>query len=275
MTGPVRRRLPGGLLLRLSRAIVDDETFASLVCPALADLQQEVRDAGTSGVRRGVARLRGYAAFWALMALMPFALPISENRRSAMTTIVQARTGGNLLVVLSLALGVAIWPVFGWFTVAALVLGVVMAAVLRAWNTRHPDSRAPIDPITAIPASALLVATWPMFGGFVTAAVVAGALLAMALRRWNSRHPSTLAPVSAFESQPRAEINMSSVPVAGDIGGLFFVVGAVIIVLLGLPDVRWFVLASVVVGAAMAGSLFVWRSSHASSLTPANTIQIR
>ena len=275
MTGPDEPRLPGRLLLRLSRTIVDDETFASLVCPVLADLQQEIREAGDSAVRRGVARLRGYAAFWTLMTLAPFAIPLCENRRSAMTTIVHARTGGNLLIVLSLALGIAIWPVFGWFTVAALVLGVVMAAALRAWNTRFPDSRAPIDPVTAIPASALLVATWPMFGGFVTAAVVAGAVLAMALRRWNNRHPSTLAPVGAFGAQPKAEINMSSVPVAGDIGGLFFVVGAVIIVLLGLPDVRWFVLASVVVGGAMAAGLFAWRSSHASSLTPANTIQIR
>jgi hypothetical protein len=275
MTRPAEPRLPGRLLLRLSRAIVDDETFASFVCPVLADLQQEVRDAGDNGVHRGVARIRGYAAFWILVTLVPFARPLAQNRRSAMTTIVNVRTGGNLLIVLGLLLFVAIWPIFGWFTVAALVLGVVTAAALRVWNTRHPESRAPIDPITAIPASALLVATWPMFGGFVTAVVIVGAVLAVALRTWNSRHPSTLAPVGEFGSQPKAEINMSSVPVAGDIGGLFFVVGAVIIVLLGLPDVRWFVLASVVVGAAMAGGLFAWRSSHTSSLTPANTIQIR
>jgi hypothetical protein len=89
------------------------------------------------------------------------------------------------------------------------------------------------------------------------------------LRRWNTRHPSELAQTSR---KPDAEINLSSIPVAGDIGGLLFVVAAIITVLLGLPDLRWFVLASVVVGAVLAGGLFVWRSSRSTALTPANSI---
>ena len=79
------------------------------------------------------------------------------------------------------------------------------------------------------------------------------------------------AVVCLFSALSYAEL-ASSIPVAGDIGGLLFVIGAIITVLLGLPDIRWFVLASVIVGAVLAGGLFLWRSSRASSLVPANSI---
>jgi hypothetical protein len=78
-----------------------------------------------------------------------------------------------------------------------------------------------------------------------------------------------LAPTS---QRPDAEINLSSIPVAGDFGGLLFVIGAIVTVLLGLPDIRWFVLGSVVFGGATAVALFVWRSIQARSATPANSI---
>ena len=125
------------------------------------------------------------------------------------------------------------------------------------------------DPLLSLLAVTLFAAIWSMFGWFVLAAVGGGVIMAIALRRWNTRHPSELAPSSRT---PGAEINLSSIPVAGDIGGLLFVIGAIITVLLGLPDIRWFVLGSVVVGAVLAGGLFVWRSSHTSTLTPANSI---
>jgi hypothetical protein len=95
--------------------------------------------------------------------------------------------------------------------------------------------------------------------------------MAIALRRWNDRHPSALAPARR-ESGPNAEINLSSIPVAGDFGGLLFVIGAIVTVLLGLPDLRWFVLGSVVAGAVMASALWRWRSGHSPTLTPANSI---
>jgi hypothetical protein len=66
---------------------------------------------------------------------------------------------------------------------------------------------------------------------------------------------------------------MSSIPVAGDIGGLFFVVGAVVTVLLGVPAVRWFILGSVAAGCLLAVGVFAWRSSHPSE--PANSISVR
>jgi hypothetical protein len=66
---------------------------------------------------------------------------------------------------------------------------------------------------------------------------------------------------------------MSSIPVAGDIGGLFFVVGAVVTVLLGVPAVRWFILGSVAGGCLLAVGVFAWRSSHPSE--PASSISLR
>jgi len=102
-----------------------------------------------------------------------------------------------------------------------------------------------------------------MFGWFVAATIVGGLLMAVAFRRWNTRHPSTV--VTSASANPDARINMSSIPVGGDIGGLFFVIGAIAIVLLGLPDVRWFVLASTIVAGVLAFGLFTWRSKHSGS----------
>lgn len=120
---------------------------------------------------------------------------------------------------------------------------------------------------------ALLWASWPMFGRFIAAAVIGGALVALARRRWYTRHPSTVASDGRPASRPSAEINLSSIPVAGDIGGLFFVVGAVMTVLLGVPAVRWFILGSIAGGCVLAVGVFAWRSSHPSE--PASSISLR
>lgn len=59
---------------------------------------------------------------------------------------------------------------------------------------------------------------------------------------------------------------LSAIPVGGDVGGLLFVVAAFVAILMGLPGMRLFVAGSVVMGLAAAGSLFVWRSTHAGEL---------
>jgi hypothetical protein len=120
---------------------------------------------------------------------------------------------------------------------------------------------------------ALIWASWPMFGRFIAAAVIGGALVALALRRWYTRHPSTVASDRRLASRPSAEINLSSIPVAGDIGGLFFVVGTVMTVLLGVPAVRWFILGSIAGGFVLAFGVYAWRSSHPSE--PATSISLR
>jgi hypothetical protein len=258
---------PGERLVKLATLFFDEPTRSTFVLPALADFQHELQDAGGNPVRRLIAHVRGYAAFARLLLASPFIVP-SAPMGSPITSFVTGKYGGNLLLVLAVALFVAIRPWFGWFAVAVIALGVVVAIALRVWHTRHPGARG-ADPLLSILVVALFAAIWSIFGWFVLAAVAGGVIMAVALRRWNTRHPSQFAPAGRT---PGAEINLSSIPVAGDIGGLLFVIGAIITVLLGLPDIRWFVLASVVVGAVLAGGLFLWRSSRTSSLAPANSI---
>jgi hypothetical protein len=271
MTAFTSNRQPGERLVKLATLLFDEPTRSTFVLPALADFQQELREAGDSTVKRLVAHVRGYAAFARLLVAAPFIVP-SAPMGSPVTTFVVGKHGGNLLLVLALALFAAIRPLFGWFAVAVIGLGVTLAIVLRVWNNRHPDSRATAaDPLLSLLAVALFAAIWSMFGWFVLAAVGGGVLMAVALRRWNTRHPTRYPPASG-RAMPGAEINLSSIPVAGDFGGLLFVIGAIITVLLGLPDIRWFVLGSVVVGAALAAGLFLWRSTRTSTLVPANSI---
>ena len=263
------RRQPGERLVKLATRLFDEPTRSTFVIPALADYQQELGEAGASTTKQLMAHVRGYAAFARLVVAAPFIVP-SAPMGSPVTSFVSGKYGGNLLLVLALALFAAIRPFFGWFAVAVIGLGIGLAIVLRLWNNRHPGARGgAADPLLTLLAVALFAAIWSMFGWFVLAAVAGGLIMAIVLRRWNTRHPSEFAPRS---ERPAAEINLSSIPVAGDIGGLLFVISAIIIVLLGLPDIRWFVLGSVVVGAVLAGGLFVWRSSRSTALTPANTI---
>lgn len=268
-------RVPGRYLIELARLMFDEPARSTIVDPAIADLQHEVREAGDDGRRRFIARARGCAAFWKIVAVCLVVTPVREIRRSSMTTLTPARTGGQLLVVLSLVLFAAIWPVFGWFSVAALAFGLVLAIGLRAWHTRHPGARAAtLDPLLALTGGAMLAALWSMFGWFVVATLAGSVVMAIALSRWNARHPSTMVRSDALTVVPDARINMSSIPVAGDMGGLFFVIGAVVIVLLGLPDVRWFVLGSVVAGAATAGVLFAWRAATRGNLPAVTSIRL-
>jgi hypothetical protein len=268
MTAFTSNRQPGERLVRLATLLFDEPTRSTFVLPALADFQHELQDAAGNPARRFIAHVRGYAAFARLLLAAPFIVPAAPMG-SPITTFVTGKYGGNLLLVLAVALFVAIRPWFGWFAIAVIALGVVVAIALRVWHTRHPGARGGADPLLSILAVALFAAIWSMFGWFVLAAVAGGVIMAVALRRWNTRHPSQFAPAGRV---PGAEINLSSIPVAGDIGGLLFVIGAIITVLLGLPDIRWFVLASVVVGAVLAGGLFLWRSTRTTTFVQVNSI---
>jgi hypothetical protein len=61
-------RLPGTLLLAIARLLFDDSVLSRVVYPTIADLQEEVREAGTDPRRRLLARWRGYRAFWGVRA---------------------------------------------------------------------------------------------------------------------------------------------------------------------------------------------------------------
>jgi predicted branched-subunit amino acid permease len=63
--------------------------------------------------------------------------------------------------------------------------------------------------------------------------------------------------------------------VAGNIGGLIFAVGSVLIVAVGLPSVMWFLLVATIAGCFVAWALARWRTSHPYSGRPAKGIGLR
>jgi hypothetical protein len=58
------------------------------------------------------------------------------------------------------------------------------------------------------------------------------------------------------------EINMSAIRVGGNLGGLIFAAGAVVILLLGVPALRWFVGLSLAIAVALAAATIAWRRTH-------------
>lgn len=121
-------------------------------------------------------------------------------------------------------------------------------------------------------APLLFIAVWPVFGAFIAGAIVSGLALAFALRAWNSQHPTAVACTRRIYSKD-PEINISHVPVGGNIGGFFFVISSSLTILLGLPELRWFVLGAAVGGAALAYGLVAWHRAHSGSPTRRIVVQ--
>ena len=100
---------------------------------------------------------------------------------------------------------------------------------------------------------ALLLAASTFFTPFALAALVAGTLLSVALHRYAGLDPGSPSP------DRLVGINIASIRVGGDTGGLIFVLGSIAVVMLGLPSVRWFLLASVAAGVTVAVVRIAWR----------------
>ncbi len=113
----------------------------------------------------------------------------------------------------------------------------------------------------ALLALLLFAAMWPIFRVFVAGAMVAGLALAVGLRAWNNQHPTAVARARQIYGKD-PEINLSAIPVGGNIGGFFFVLASSVTVLLGLPELRWFVVGAVTGGMALAWGLFAWHRAH-------------
>ena len=121
---------------------------------------------------------------------------------------------------------------------------------------------------------ALLVIVGPLLGVWVAAVAAAGALFAMVMHAWYVRHPSDIpAPTEPKRRSP--QINFSSTEVAGNIGGLIFVLGSVGIVAVGLPSVIWFLCTAAVAGCVLAWALVAWHASHPKRGLPENLIVLR
>src|SRR6516225_2705513 len=64
---------PGTTLLKIAALLFNDRFIALVVRPTIADLQSEVAAAGPDRMKRLRVRWRGYAAFWTLTLVAPFA----------------------------------------------------------------------------------------------------------------------------------------------------------------------------------------------------------
>jgi len=121
---------------------------------------------------------------------------------------------------------------------------------------------------------ALLAVADLVLGAGVAVLLAAGTLVALLIHAWYDRHPSDI-PTPAEPQRRPPQINFSSTEVAGNIGGLIFVVGSVFIVAIGLPSVIWFLFAATVAGCVLAWALVTWHTSHPKRGLPENRIVLR
>jgi hypothetical protein len=120
----------------------------------------------------------------------------------------------------------------------------------------------------------LLVLVGPALGAWVAVITAVGVLFAILMHAWYDRHPSNI-PIPTEPQRRWPQINFSSTEVAGNIGGLIFVVGSVFIVVIGLPSVIWFLFAATVAGCFLAWALVTWHTSHPKRGLPENQIVLR
>jgi hypothetical protein len=158
---------------------------------------------------------------------------------------------------------------------------VMLAAPFASWADPTRDE-APFASAGAVArlavgsaVFALLALTKAMLGISVAVALIgAGALLAILIHAWYESHPTnTSTPVHRSWRSP--QINFSATEVSGNIGGLIFVIGSVFVVTIGLPSVRWFLLAACGAGCLVAWRLAAWHARHPKSGLPENLIVLR
>src|SRR5688500_12256655 len=105
----------------------------------------------------------------------------------------------------------------------------------------------------------LILTTWSFFGRFSIVAAAAGVATGVWLHWWYRRHPASLAR-NGPDRRPQM-LNISAVYVGGDAAGLAFV-GCVVIFTMGLPPLRWFVVASALLAVAFAATVIGWHRTH-------------
>jgi hypothetical protein len=189
---------PGTRLLNIARVLFNERFIAAVVRPTIADLQSELAEAGGDRTKRLRARCRGYAAFWTLVVVAPFA----------------------------------------------------------SWSDDRPDMAAGHVAAGSAVVGLLSVVT---LGAWIASVFAAVALVALLIHAWYQRHPSEL-PMPPDPPWRSPQINFSSTEVGGNVGGLIFALGTVLIVALGIPSGFWFLAAGAIGACFVAAALVAWRT---------------
>jgi hypothetical protein len=151
---------------------------------------------------------------------------------------------------------------------------VMLVAPLEA-RARPAAHAAPQDPslrgagLLSALLAVLLASTWPFLEWLTLAIPACGLLFAMALHWWYVRHPATPVEAGVPTRWRPAEINFSCTPIGGNAGGLIAVVGSVVIVLIGVPGVRLFLIGAITSGLLLAAGMRAWHTrTEAASAAP-------
>lgn len=149
-------------------------------------------------------------------------------------------------------------------------------AAAHTWPVRRDDSMTlPVRCHGAalwLVLAAVLGFTSPALTPWTLIVLAGGSIVAVAIHAWYSRHPSL---VATRNGERRPEINLSAIPVGGNIGGLMFVAGSMAILVSGLPLWRWFFGAAVLGGILTAGIVYAFHVARPTHGLPQNRILLK
>ena len=130
-------------------------------------------------------------------------------------------------------------------------------------------------PILLVLAAALYIGTVGVFGAFTVPSWGAGLVLAVLLRRWHLAHPSTPVEARIHTRVPVPEINFYSISAGGDVAGLMFAAGSITILIVGLPQLAWYLILAALTGLAFAVALHARREAESKDTSRLVTIAQR
>jgi hypothetical protein len=165
------------------------------------------------------------------------------------------------------------WYRWSW-ALAVLVLITPFSVSMPSITDRAPLTRTTSGGwFFMLLYASLFAGAWWCVQEFMVAALVAGVLLAVAMRAWNDQHPASIVLPSPRGGTPLVQINLAKIPVTADAAGLMFAAGTVVIVVVGLPDLWPYFAAAGLASVLLAVALV--RSGMSFSGRPAARIALR
>ena len=131
---------------------------------------------------------------------------------------------------------------------------LMFAAPFASWS----EERANVASGLAGGSAVVTLLTVMTLGPWTAVVAAGAALVAFVLHAWYDRHPSEIAVPRGVSRSP--QINFSSTDIAGNIGGLIFVVGSVLIVSLAVPSIFWFLVGCGIAACFVAWGLVAWHT---------------